>query len=104
RLGAPRGDLASHAVFRFLRLADLVAVLRRFDEVERKRRLAVADAAEDAQTEVMRYPDLGPGVGQCRCCTLGELEHGAPFQTQKVSLYPMRLPSSPRDADLRYVF
>src|SRR5205814_2641994 len=45
--------------------------------------LAVADAAEDAQAEVMRYPDLGSGVGQCRCCTVGELEHGPPFKRRR---------------------
>src|SRR5436853_3721823 len=31
-VGEGRGDLGSHEVFRFLHLADLVAVLRRFDE------------------------------------------------------------------------
>src|SRR5437016_10464221 len=99
-VGERRRDLGSHEIPGFLHLADLVAVLRRFDEIERKRRLAIADAAEDAQAEMIGYPDLGSGVGQCRCCTLGELEHGAPFKTQKVTLYPMLLKSSPRAAVL----
>src|SRR6266511_529672 len=102
-VGKRPGDLRGHVVARVLDLADLVAVLGLLDEVELERRPPVGHTTEDADTEMVREPNLGSSVGQGRGRARRDLEHRGLLPQGRSFFVPNTAPGHSRYADLRYV-